>query len=196
MATYTVTINERTNAGRQLLNYLLGLGLVRDKVASRRKTGFEEAEDDIKAGRVYTATSASDLFNQLMKDWCTSLNILGLSRRTSSAASKGAMRWRPWTKWCNCLKKTELCPQNTSRTSCRANSTADGSVTSSPIGCLFGTKTKPNWWCCWCEPAPISTSSVNLRPSPVGATGKWAGGVNPCRKNNATHRQAPPRRGK
>ena len=68
MATYTVTINERTNAGRQLLNYLLGLGLVGDKVASRKKTGFEEAEDDIKAGRVYTATSASDLFNQLMKD--------------------------------------------------------------------------------------------------------------------------------
>ena len=68
MATYTVTINERTNAGRQLLNYLLGLGLIRDKVSSRKKTGLEEAEDDIKAGRVYTATSAADLFNQLIKD--------------------------------------------------------------------------------------------------------------------------------
>lgn len=68
MATYTVTIDERTNAGRMLLNYLLGLGLVKDKVVSRKKTGFEEAEDDIKAGRVYTAKSASDLFNQLMKD--------------------------------------------------------------------------------------------------------------------------------
>ena len=68
MATYTVTINERTNAGRQLLNYLLGLGLVKDKVMPRKKTGFEEAEADIEAGRVYTAKSASDLFNQLMQD--------------------------------------------------------------------------------------------------------------------------------
>lgn len=68
MATYTVTINERTKAGRQLLNYLLGLGLIKDKVTERKKTGIEEAEDDINAGRVYTATSAADLFNQLMKD--------------------------------------------------------------------------------------------------------------------------------
>lgn len=68
MATYTVTINERTNAGRQLLNYLLGLGLIKDKVTTRKKTGFEEAEEDIREGRVYTASSASDLFNQLMKD--------------------------------------------------------------------------------------------------------------------------------
>jgi hypothetical protein len=68
MATYTVTINERTNAGRQLLNYLVGLGLIKDRVATRKKTGFEEAEEDIREGRVYTASSASDLFNQLMKD--------------------------------------------------------------------------------------------------------------------------------
>lgn len=68
MATYTVTINERTNAGRQLLNYLVDLGLIKDRVATRKKTGFEEAEEDIREGRVYTASSASDLFNQLMKD--------------------------------------------------------------------------------------------------------------------------------
>ena len=68
MATYTVTINERTNAGRQLLNYLLGLGLIKDRVSVRKKTGLEEAEEDIRAGRVYTANSAADLFNQLMKD--------------------------------------------------------------------------------------------------------------------------------
>ena len=68
MATYTITINERTNAGRQLLSYLLGLGLIKDRVTTKKKTGFEEAEEDIKAGRVYTATSASDLFNQLMQD--------------------------------------------------------------------------------------------------------------------------------
>jgi len=75
MATYTVTINERTNAGRQLLNYLVGLGLIKDRVATRKKTGFEEAEEDIREGRVYTASSASDLFNQLMKDRCIPLNI-------------------------------------------------------------------------------------------------------------------------
>ena len=68
MATYTVTINERTNAGRQLLKYLLGLGLIKDRVSVRKKTGLEEAEEDIRAGRVYTASSAADLFNQLMKD--------------------------------------------------------------------------------------------------------------------------------
>ena len=68
MATYTVTINERTNAGRQLLNYLLGLGLIMERVTSKKKTGLEEAEEDIREGRVYTASSAADLFNQLMKD--------------------------------------------------------------------------------------------------------------------------------
>lgn len=68
MATYMVTIDERTKAGKMLLNYLLGLGLIKDKAALQKKTGFEEAEDDIKAGRVYTAKSAGDLFNQLMKD--------------------------------------------------------------------------------------------------------------------------------
>lgn len=68
MATYTVTINERTNAGRQLLNYLWGLGLIKERVSAKKKSGFEEAEEDIKAGRVYTASSAADLFNQLMKD--------------------------------------------------------------------------------------------------------------------------------
>ena len=71
MATYTITINERTNAGRQLLNYLLGLGIVKDRVSVRnvrKKTGMEEAEEDIRAGRVYTASSAAELFNQLMKD--------------------------------------------------------------------------------------------------------------------------------
>lgn len=68
MATYTVTINERTNAGRQLLNYLLGLGLIKERVSAKKKSGFEEAEEDIKAGRVYTASSAAELFNQLMKD--------------------------------------------------------------------------------------------------------------------------------
>ena len=68
MATYTVTINERTNAGRQLLNYLLGLCLIKERVTSKKKTGLEEAEEDIREGRVYTASSAADLFNQLMKD--------------------------------------------------------------------------------------------------------------------------------
>ena len=68
MATYTVTINERTNVGRQLLNYLLGLGLIKERVSAKKKSGFEEDEEDIKAGRVYTASSAADLFNQLMKD--------------------------------------------------------------------------------------------------------------------------------
>jgi hypothetical protein len=68
MATYTVTINERINAGRQLLNYLLGLGLIKDKVTERKRTGLEEAEEDIRNGRVYTASGAADLFNQLMKD--------------------------------------------------------------------------------------------------------------------------------
>ena len=79
MATYTVTINERTNAGRQLLNYLLGL--VKERVSAKKKSGFEEAEEDIKAGRVYTASSAADLFNQLMKDRCSPLSTPSLLRK-------------------------------------------------------------------------------------------------------------------
>ena len=34
---------------------------------NQRKSGIEVEEEDIKAGRVYTATSAADLFRNLLK---------------------------------------------------------------------------------------------------------------------------------
>lgn len=53
MATYTVTLNERTNDGKALLNYLLSLGVVNPK-PEKEKNGSEEtlqAIKDVKAGK-------------------------------------------------------------------------------------------------------------------------------------------------
>ncbi len=66
MATYTININERTKAGKYLLAYLVSLGMIRKK--QEQKTEFEEADDDLKNGRVYSAQNAQDLFDQLMSN--------------------------------------------------------------------------------------------------------------------------------
>ena len=53
MATYTVTLNEKTNDGKALLNYLLSLGVVNPK-PEKEKNGSEEtlqAIKDVKAGK-------------------------------------------------------------------------------------------------------------------------------------------------
>lgn len=66
MAEYTIHINERTNAGKSLLKYLVSLGVVVEKLKPRRKTGLDEALEDVKAGRVYHAESVDDMFKQIL----------------------------------------------------------------------------------------------------------------------------------
>lgn len=66
MADYTIHINERTNAGKSLLKYLISLGVVVEKLKPRRKTGLDEALEDVKSGRVYHAESVDDMFKQIL----------------------------------------------------------------------------------------------------------------------------------
>lgn len=47
---------------RRVLNAIEGISIV----PARRKTGIEEAEDDIRKGRVYKAVSVDDMFKQIL----------------------------------------------------------------------------------------------------------------------------------
>ncbi|MBQ7533887.1 MAG: hypothetical protein IJT45_09410 [Bacteroidales bacterium] len=53
MSTYALNINERTNAGKALLNYLVSLGVVEPK-PTNEPSGYDEtlkAIRDVKAGK-------------------------------------------------------------------------------------------------------------------------------------------------
>jgi len=53
MATYTINLNERTSAGKALLNYLLSLGVVES--SAKEPSGYDatmQAIKDVKAGKV------------------------------------------------------------------------------------------------------------------------------------------------
>lgn len=67
MATYTLTINERSAQGKALLAYLetLRVNIQRTPKVIRRKTDIELAEEDIKLGRVTSYDSVDDLFQEL-----------------------------------------------------------------------------------------------------------------------------------
>lgn len=67
MATYTLTINERSAQGKALLAYLetLRVNIHRTPKVIRRKTDIELAEEDIKLGRVTSYDSVDDLFQEL-----------------------------------------------------------------------------------------------------------------------------------
>lgn len=67
MATYTLTINERSTQGKALLAYLEALKInIRPATkATRRKGSFERSIEDIKHGRVETFSSVDDMFKSL-----------------------------------------------------------------------------------------------------------------------------------
>jgi len=66
MATYSITINERTKKGKLLIDFLKTLDGVEIK-KEKGNNALEEALDDIKAGRVYKAKDAADLINSCLK---------------------------------------------------------------------------------------------------------------------------------
>lgn len=66
MASYAIRINEKTQAGASLLDYLYSLGVVIEKLKPVRKTGLDEALEDIQKGRVYHAESVDDMFTQIL----------------------------------------------------------------------------------------------------------------------------------
>lgn len=65
MATYTITLNERTTSGKALLSYLQAMGVLVKKVAPSPKSSYERSQDDIREGRIEKFSSAEEMFNSL-----------------------------------------------------------------------------------------------------------------------------------
>lgn len=70
MATYTISINERTIWGRGLVDYLrrIPVNLTLVTKGKKHKTGIDEALEDVKHGRVLQAESVDDMFKQILGD--------------------------------------------------------------------------------------------------------------------------------
>ena len=67
MATYTLTVNERSAQGKALLAYLetLKVNLQPAAKATRKKGSLERSIEGIKHGRVKTFDSVDDMFKSL-----------------------------------------------------------------------------------------------------------------------------------
>ena len=85
MATYTITLNERSAKGKALVEYLKALGVLVQKVSCKSVTAkhrlydpetgeylndetmkaIEQAHDDMKHGRLKTYSSADEMFKDL-----------------------------------------------------------------------------------------------------------------------------------
>ena len=66
MATYTISVNERTNGGKALMAYLRDLGvLVEKKCTTGKKSSYIRSKEDIRAGRVEAFSNSEDLFHSL-----------------------------------------------------------------------------------------------------------------------------------
>jgi len=65
MATITLNYDARNKNINTLLSVIMDLGAV--PVSKPRKTGLEEALEDVKKGRVYTAKDAKSLIAQCLQ---------------------------------------------------------------------------------------------------------------------------------
>lgn len=65
MATYTITLNERTAGGKALVSYLRALGVVMNKVTSKKKSSYVRSQEDKRAGRIEEFASSEDMFRSL-----------------------------------------------------------------------------------------------------------------------------------
>ena len=65
MATITLEYNPRTKGAMDFLHRMKESGLFTIKTPPRRKSGMEEALEDIEMGRVYKVKDVEDLFKQL-----------------------------------------------------------------------------------------------------------------------------------
>jgi len=66
MATYTITISDRTKKGKLLIDFLKTLEGVEIR-KEKSNNALDEALEDIKKGRVYKAKDATDLINSCLK---------------------------------------------------------------------------------------------------------------------------------
>ena len=65
MATYTITVNERTSWGKALMNYLHALGVIVQRVPSKSKSSYIRSQEDKKAGRVESFDSSEEMLESL-----------------------------------------------------------------------------------------------------------------------------------
>lgn len=65
MATYTITLNERTASGKALMSYLQALGVLVKKVTPAKKSSYECSQEDIREGRIEKFDSADEMFESL-----------------------------------------------------------------------------------------------------------------------------------
>ncbi|MBQ6071701.1 MAG: hypothetical protein IKQ75_05660 [Bacteroidales bacterium] len=65
MATYTITINERTASGRALMEYLQSLGVLVRKIVPKKKGSYILSQQDKKKGLVEEFDSSEEMFNSL-----------------------------------------------------------------------------------------------------------------------------------
>lgn len=65
MATYTITLNERTSSGKALMAYLEALGVLVSKVAPKKKSSYLRSQEDKQAGRVEKFSSSEEMFDSL-----------------------------------------------------------------------------------------------------------------------------------
>ena len=62
MATYTITLNERTTSGKALMAYLQALGVLMHKVSPKAKSSYLRSQEDKKAGRIEKFSSSEEMF--------------------------------------------------------------------------------------------------------------------------------------
>ena len=65
MATYTITVNERTSWGKALMNYLHALEVIVQRVPSKSKSSYIRSQEDKKAGRIESFDSSDEMFDSL-----------------------------------------------------------------------------------------------------------------------------------
>lgn len=65
MATYTITLNERTSSGKALMEYLQALGGLISKVTPKTKSSYQRSQEDKKAGRIEKFSSSEEMFKSL-----------------------------------------------------------------------------------------------------------------------------------
>ena len=65
MATYTITLNERTTSGKALMAYLQALGVPMSKVTPKAKSSYLRSQEDKQAGRIEKFSSSEEMFTSL-----------------------------------------------------------------------------------------------------------------------------------
>ena len=65
MATYAITVNERSTNGKALMVYLKALGVLTHKLSQKSKSSYLRSQEDKLAGRVEKFSSSEEMFQSL-----------------------------------------------------------------------------------------------------------------------------------